>query len=318
MPTTGYDEEATERFALLSYSTQNLGDEIQSIAARQFLPSVDLLVERDSWMPAIPNPPGTYKIILNGWYTHNPENWPPPAFLQPMLTSMHISRERFLPATLVAAAEALTTPQNLAYLRKHGPVGGRDEWTVSLLRRNGVDAYFSGCVTLTLGDGQGRERGNYACAVDLPDAIFDVLSQRTRTPILRLSHHDPSGGSFQQRSAKAERLLSLYAQAQCVVTTRLHCALPCLGLQTPVLFITAAADKYRLDSLAELTRHCTLDAFAAGEDGFDFDAPTPNALDYLGWREAMIDRLETFTSSRVRPFHPTPWAELTPVLNREH
>jgi hypothetical protein len=296
----------TDRFALLSYATNNLGDEIQSIAARQFLPSVDLLVERDSWAPSSPNPVGTHKLIMNGWFTHSPEKWPPPGFLQPLLTSMHITREKFLPTTLVPAAEALSSAENIAYLRKHGPVGGRDEWTVSYLRSNGVEAYFSGCVTLTLGDGLDRRRGDYVCAVDLPALISEKLSHQAKTSIVKLSHRDPSGGSFQERSMRAERLLSLYAHAKYVVTTRLHCAMPCLAFGTPVLFITAASDRYRFSGLVELMRHCTADAFLAGNVSFDFDAPTANDPRYQKWRVAMIDRLEAFTSSRIAPFEPTP------------
>ena len=64
----------SEKFA---YSTNNLGDEIQSIAARQFLPSVDALVDRDDWIAFPSNTEGPFRIILNGRFTHCPEKWPP-------------------------------------------------------------------------------------------------------------------------------------------------------------------------------------------------------------------------------------------------
>lgn len=35
------------KFALLNYSTENIGDEVQSIAARRFLPRIDEYVDRD-------------------------------------------------------------------------------------------------------------------------------------------------------------------------------------------------------------------------------------------------------------------------------
>ena len=34
------------KYALLSYDTENIGDEIQSLAAKRFLPRVDLLLNR--------------------------------------------------------------------------------------------------------------------------------------------------------------------------------------------------------------------------------------------------------------------------------
>ncbi len=38
------------------------------------------------------------------------------------------------------------------------------------------------------------------------------------------------------KMAYAENLVKEYAQADFVVTSRIHCALPCVGLETPVLF----------------------------------------------------------------------------------
>ncbi len=65
------------RYALISHSTINLGDEIQSIAVKQFLPRVDLLVDRDAPNRLPAGASGRYKIVLNGWHTRRPENWPP-------------------------------------------------------------------------------------------------------------------------------------------------------------------------------------------------------------------------------------------------
>ncbi len=64
------------KYGLLTYRTENIGDEIQSIAARQFLPRVDVYVERDSLNNVVSDE--KIKLIMNGWFTHKPENWPPP------------------------------------------------------------------------------------------------------------------------------------------------------------------------------------------------------------------------------------------------
>jgi hypothetical protein len=298
------------KFALLAYSTNNLGDEIQSIAARQFLPQMDFFIDRDDWTSNRSGPANAAKIILNGWFTHNPEKWPPPPFLSPCLISMHITRERYKPTTLTAPAVTLLQGENLDYLRRHQPVGGRDLWTASLLERHGVDSYFSGCLTLALGAGDRRARRDFICAVDLPEQSYLSLLGRTRTPVLRLSHRDAGGGTFAQRCAKAGRLLGLYARAKCVVTTRLHCALPCLALATPVLFINTAPDQYRLSGLIELVRCCTVETFAAGSPDFDFDRPAPNSGAHMPLREALIARLETFMGAPMRPFSPIPTAEI--------
>ncbi len=296
----------SERFALLAYSTNNLGDEIQSIAARQFLPSVDLLIDRDDWTTAPPDPQGRFKIILNGWFTRYPERWPPPDLLLPLPISMHITRERYRPTAPRTPAQALLEGEALAYLKRHQPIGGRDLWTVRLLRQHGVDSYFSGCVTLTLG-AEPVARGDYVCAVDLDEEMDRHLAERTRAPIVRLRHRDSEGGSFAQRCAKAELLLSLYAQAKCVVTSRLHCALPSLAFGTPTLFVNNVADSYRLDGLVELMRSCSRETFVSGAVDFDFDAPGENGDAHLPLRQELIARLQNFTGATRRPFVVTPF-----------
>src|SRR5205823_6471261 len=125
---------------------------------RQFLPSVDLLIDRDA-LNVPPPSDERYKIVLNGWHTHAPENWPPSPRLDALLISLHISGE--VPAqnrSRLRAADVLLKGANLEYLKAHAPIGARDLWTRDLLRDAGVEAYFSGCLTLTIGDGKNTSR----------------------------------------------------------------------------------------------------------------------------------------------------------------
>jgi hypothetical protein len=297
------------RFALLAYSTYNLGDEIQSIAAQQFLPHTDLLIDRDNWTTDTV-PDGEHKIILNGWFTRNPNKWPPPAFLSPCLVSMHITRERFRPAALIPPAEVLLQGKNLEYLRRYQPIGARDLWTASLLQQHGVESYFSGCLTLTLGAADGRDRRDYICAVDLPDELYQALAERSRSPIFRLAHRDTHGGTFAQRCANVTELLNLYAHAKCVITTRLHCALPCLAFETPILFVNQVPDPYRLSGLLDLMRHCSAQSFLNAAVDFDFNQPAANSGAHLPLRKTLIARVEAFTARPMRRHYPTPPAQI--------
>jgi exopolysaccharide biosynthesis predicted pyruvyltransferase EpsI len=54
----------------------------------------------------------------------------------------------------------------------------------------------------------------------------------------------------------ANDILNKYKSAKCVITSRLHAALPCLALGTPVLLINTQPDQYRFEGLKELTRNC--------------------------------------------------------------
>jgi len=301
----------TMPYALLKYRTTNLGDPIQSLAARQFLPSVDLLVDRDA-LNALPPGEERFRIVLNGWHNHAPETWPPSPRLDPLLISMHISGE--VPAqnrSGLRASEVLLSGANLDYLKAHAPVGARDLWTRDLLRAAGVDAYFSGCLTLTIGDDTPRPRRDYICAVDLPPRTLDVLRGRTHSRVLALTQEmgklPPDRGM-----ALAEERLSLYAHAEAVVTTKLHCALPCLALGTPVLLIDVARDTYRFSGLADLLRHGSVEDFERGNIAFDLDRPAPNADDYRAYRQELARRVNAFVGERRGETAPHPFVPAEP------
>lgn len=309
------------RYALLCYDTTNLGDEIQSLAARQFLPRTDILVDRD-WPGRVPEG-GPYQIVFNGWHNHRPENWPPSPSLDPLLVSVHVTREVNSANKLkLVPSEVLLEGANLEYWKAHGPVGTRDLATKALFEEHGVEAYFSGCMTLTLGDGRARERGDYVCAVDLAKPLLKHLCGRVPGRVVTTAHEDYAQASFEERCAKAETLLSLYARAKCVVTSRLHCALPCLALGTPVLFVISAPDRYRFSGLSELVRNCTNEAFLGDRSGFDPNDPAPNSEDYRVYRDALIRRVNGFidparTNLDAAPHPFVPRDDVEPIIADE-
>lgn len=297
------------QYALLRYSTTNLGDEIQSIAARQFLPSVDLLVDRDRPNVLPSDAEGPYKIVFNGWHTHAPENWPPSPRLVPLLVSVHITGETpSLNKTRLRPADVLLKGRNLEFFKSCEPIGARDLWTRDLLQAAGVATYFSGCMTLTLGSGEIRPRRDYACAVGLPKNIRRGLRETSRSRWVDVSHEDDFTKPFADRMAKAEGLLSLYAHAKCVVTNKLHCALPCLALGTPVLLVTTAQDSYRFSGLHDLLRVCAPEELRDGAVDFDFDDPPVNKDAYRAYRAALIETVNSF----VDPLHAGTAAPLSP------
>jgi len=298
-----------QKFGLLKYSTSNLGDEIQSIAARRFLPAVDAYVDREFLHRARSETP--LKVILNGWFMHSPRNWPPSPDIVPLFVSFHISPE---------AAGELTRPESLQYLRRHEPIGCRDCFTRDLLLEKGVHAYFSGCLTLTLTPPD-AERAEETVLVDIPAEMVRRLPRTVRESAVTLSHspetttdtitHGVSRGlrGFSpavhrivsstglhlalrrasmsrrlrdgdtraiRRLERANRLLERYARAKLVITTRLHCALPCVAFGTPVLLVTESPHNPRLSDLLQYVRHCPADDLERAIADIGADRPRPN------------------------------------------
>ena len=283
----------TQKYGLLRYRrTENLGDEIQSIAARQFLPSVDRMLDRDQLdSPGLLCPP--LKLIMNGWFTHSPLNWPPHPAIQPLLLSFHLSDQ--MTASGFSAAEALVVGESGAWLREHGPVGARDLWTLDLLRRNNIDAWFSGCLTLTLRSPAIVATQDYVVLNDLSDDVAAIASQQTASAIVKSTHLEAETHSSRRRFAMAERLLRLYAQARCVITSRLHCALPCLAMGVPVLLVLPERASKRFSGLSNLVHTCCASEFLQGRIAFDLKNPPANPKTFLPLRERLVEQCKAFT-----------------------
>ena len=125
-----------------AFVCKNIGDYVQAVATRQFIDKIDEYVEQEEANQYYPEDQKPIRLIMNGWFQWRAENWPPSEYVQPLLISMHISPLK---------ATELLTEKGIAFLKKHAPVGCRDYYTQKLLESVGVPAYFSACMTLTLG-----------------------------------------------------------------------------------------------------------------------------------------------------------------------
>jgi len=287
------------RFALLSHEgTDNLGDDIQAIAARAFLPRVDRLLPRER-LDEDPGEP--LALILNGWYMNEPAHWPPNPALAPLVTSFHLSdrRPRRWRLWQPTPAVALLAREGGDYLRAHGPVGARDRATLALLRANGVEAHLSGCLTLTLKAPPGVKLHGRVVACDLPDAALAELARRIGEAPIAVTHRIDPALSIARRLRQAEAMIALYSGAKAVVTTRLHCVLPCLGFGTPVLFLRGPRVSGRELPAVELAHHAALADFLAGRDGFNPQRPRANPGAHLALAETLAARCTDFVARPI-------------------
>lgn len=231
---------------------------------------------------------------------HNAQQWPPSSKIIPFYVAVHFNS---------TVKDKLLSDESIAYLKKYEPIGCRDTNTVKLLQSKGINAYFSGCMTLTLGRNYHSEiKENKYYFVDpyfvthwnlytiLYNAIY-LLFHWKPICIIAKKHPDSKTGlrkkmimttfyreykrffrkeilinaeyinqqsieyirkfpTDEELLKEAERLVKCYAKAKLVVTSRIHCALPCLGLGTPVIYTEDAhqseASACRFGGLREL------------------------------------------------------------------
>ncbi|NLE25010.1 MAG: polysaccharide pyruvyl transferase family protein [Clostridiaceae bacterium] len=277
---------------------KNIGDYIQSLASEQFFSKIDVWVEREELKAFQSEKP--CKVIMNAWFMKNPSMWPPSSDIIPLLISMHISPK---------VASQMLTKESIDYLQKNSPIGCRDLNTQCILKEKGISCYFSGCLTLCLGEKYcSSDKTNEIIFVDpyyevgirckkdlfslkglkkvakdfyrlirfhkqinelMPKFSYEFSSNfyKKISPVLDrrmqvgsfiatytkafdlklllnsifLSHKikQEDYPSTKKMMDLARDLVFRYAKAKMVITSRLHCALPCLGVETPVLFISS-------------------------------------------------------------------------------
>jgi len=254
----------------------NIGDYIQSLAAAQFYNNViDVFVNRELLDEYESE---DIRLIMNGWFMHKPEHWPPSSRIHPLFVSFHIN-------SLVK--EEMLGEKSISYFRKYEPIGCRDMDTVLLLQSKGIDSFFTGCLTLTLAkcykNKSSKREGiyfvdpyyetskNLFSILEMAILLFkkyfvvSIISQKARgnksiKNLLRtaffyttyskiftddvlmdsqyIKHEIPD--NFPSEDTKydyAKSLLKRYSEAVYIVTSKIHCALPCLSLETPVLYV---------------------------------------------------------------------------------
>lgn len=287
---------------LKNYHFRNIGDYIQSKACYAFL-SPDTFVDREELNQYTGEP---LKMIMNGWYMHNPNSWPPSEMIDPLYVAFHITK---------GCKDLILSPNGVEYLRKHDPIGCRDRTTLSYLQEKGVSSYFSGCLTLTLGLQYQHQSGSSSIyfvdpylsrrpllrnvfglvhAIMKKYSVISSISQKMRlnncqyrwgrksfSSLRMLIHaalfykvyspgfdddvllhaeyitHNILPDDFMDDEdifRYTDLLLRKYASASLVITSRLHCALPCLAMGTPCIFISEESLKSdgRFDGLHDL------------------------------------------------------------------
>lgn len=128
------------------------------------------------------------------------------------------------------------TKENIEALRleKYEPIGCRDQKTFEVMQKFGIDAYLNGCMTITLPKMKEVNRNGKVFIVDVCKEFLDFIPSPIKDDAVYKTH------VFLNRIVKEEESLAQYAQyqkeAKLVITSRLHCAVPCIAYGIPVIY----------------------------------------------------------------------------------
>jgi len=222
------------KIGALKWSGNNIGDDIQTVAVTQHLPPVDVFIHRDH-LNTYDGPEAV--LVLNGWFLDETENWPPSDKIKPIFFGFHVQKR----------ARA-SVAKHVDYLKRHEPIGCRDPGTTEFIRSLGVEAYLSYCATLTFTAPADRN----------PDSIYFVEADAGRFPAAKTSKLNIKNVShrfidvpWDVRLPYAKNIVETYGRsAKFVVTSRIHCAMPCVGMGIPTVF--TGPDNYRTQIIDEV------------------------------------------------------------------
>jgi hypothetical protein len=236
----------------------NIGDAIQCIAIERLLtefgiaPETLVHINRDALSDYAGEP---CVLPMQGWFGYFADVFPFPwaKNITPFFTGFHLtstweSRERFVKSGIPALMKPLQ------------PIGCRDRSTMLFLRSQGLNAYLSGCLTLTFPRRETAPDNGKVFLVDIPEHL------QKRFPLHILGIGDESITHFHyfhtypvteegatDYENQARIILERYRkEARLVITSRVHTALPCLGMGIPVIFVTDKDLDERFDVLTGL------------------------------------------------------------------
>jgi len=243
-------------------NSRNRGDDIQSYAAAKLVDNAVFYDREHLNNICVPT-----KLLCNGWFMENGANWPPSQKVRPLFLSFHISSK---------SQKEMTSPSSIAYFKQHQPIGCRDMHTLQVLKEHHVDAFLSGCLTLTLPKYTGK-RGDDVLFVDVMRTNYTssyrkaivsrIIPKKYKGKIEFITHFSDNlkSQSPEERMNEAKALLDRYKKAKVVFTSLIHCALPCIAMGTPVVFIDAGfnnnnAKRDRFGGILNLfTNHINID-----------------------------------------------------------
>jgi len=138
--------------------------------------------------------------------------------------------------------------EEIAYYRTCGGVGCRDIYTMETLQKLGIDAYLSGCLTLTF-PRRTEEQAKKADKIYFIDAAQDLKKyipekiSKNAIGLTNISRFSNPGNAtrmsieatYEKHEKAEERIRLLRDTAKLVITSKLHVASPCLAMGIPVI-----------------------------------------------------------------------------------
>lgn len=154
-------------------------------------------------------------------------NWfPASSKIVPVFIGVHFATDSF-------------TDEQIEYLRYYAPIGCRDAFTLHTMQKYHIPAYLFGCITATLPKRETKPERNIIYFVDVPKEVYPYIPKHNVADRVERYHEIEayfSQETFSLMEKYACDLLTEYKEnASLIVTSRLHCASPCVAMGIPTI-----------------------------------------------------------------------------------
>jgi len=245
------------KYAILGYTTLNIGDDIQSFIASKLV-KISYIIMRDDYdqifdmsgNPCILSEP--VFLIMNGWFMHN-SIWMTGDDNLKFPIQNSLIRPIYISTCLSKDVPMLYKDDCIKHYKKHEPILCRDSATMGLLNQKGVKTEFFGCLTQTLNveDVPDNEQyktiyGDSVIYIDCYD-LYNKRDIQEKAYHFKHYYHELYTMNVKKRIDFAIDLLSKYKYAKKIYTRRLHAFLPCRAMGLDVEYV--GESNYRVSDL---------------------------------------------------------------------
>ena len=234
------------KYAILGYSTINIGDDIQSYITTTLV-EINYIIMRDDYEKVYDfegkkvELNEKVKLIMNGWFMHNPDWKTGNNNIKFPIKNKNIIPV-YISTCLSKDVPLLYTDECIKEYKKYQPVLCRDKTTLEKLKQKGVEVEFYGCLTQLLDISKLPEneeyRNKYQNSIIYIDCPKEYSKKNKKEKTFFFEHYikDIVNKNPRERIDYAKDLLTKYKYAKKIYTHRLHAFLPCRAMGLDVIY----------------------------------------------------------------------------------
>lgn len=251
----------------------NVGDFVQTLAIDLLYKEMGIAKEDTVDIPfqSLASYKGEKVLLpLNGYFYYNREypSFPLSEDITPVFLGLYTTSKEYL--------------KHSSFWKNAGVIGCRDEATYEAVKKYGYGAYLTGCMTVLFPKREKAPENGKVFIVDAHPSIDAYIPEEIKKNAEYVSHEITVNDAEnvetlikECETATRKMYERYYNEASLVITSRLHCASPCMAMGIPVILVRDRFDE----------RYGWIDRY--------LHLYTPDEYDKIDWNPEPVDIEDT-------------------------